>query len=583
MAFQPKDYISYTSPLTRKRTLAVIVDDNNDGTYNIAEYNIDKKQLHIEKAIRADDDMLNLTRGTVSRRIPALQATIDALKLFNGDVPKCVHPIANIVNKVDSGTISASTTTVKDEKDVKAIPETPQHSRSKVKATPETPNQNDYEAKLREIKRLMPINGRIAHEFLDNLPSGNNKYVDTKPTACTIKKSKSMCMFYKAISPLDKYQKNSICNSCVLHMLEDGREVFRSSPAEWMHMSLLGDPDFRLLSVTDANTQMKKMALCTKCREDELFKVHEGEFINVIRNTEICALCKGNGKSYSSGDGPRLCNPCHRNISGERSLYIMLETFRKVFSKMEVIVSDTRKAKTKSGYFPDAQVRVLRAPGETVLLFIIEQDENKHSKKGSTVKDGQRMEKTEAENVKMLSQTAEMLVSMFKSMSKDEYDKVKVVMVRWSPTGSYRVSNKDHGEAYSKEYRLIVLRQWLIWAVLNAKELGRMTMWYMYYDNTDKNRKLLLFNKWPGFAMINEAPAPENPEWEWKYCLVPYEGDTRACTRTSSSGDTGKHFNKMIERRVRPQDVFNGNWRFQGVNVDFGKELVKLIEEYMNK
>lgn len=435
------------------------------------------------------------------------------------------------------------------------------------------------------------LSGSSPSEYLTTFSSSPHakQCVDTKIVRCNYNKGHAMCMAYKAIDP-DTHKL--VCNSS---RFDNIKEVRLSGPAEYIYMPRLSSIHLREMSVEDVNLELKASAICTACTKDEVLRPFYNRFVNIFRSPNLCGICKEPHNRHVE-DNIAMCKICKEALAGETAMYIGLKALDMVFSPMGIDIIDMRGSGRCSSssrtVFPDCEIRVMKGPGNTILLFIIEQDEDQHNK-----------EKQRAEHEKMLNQAAEALADLFSTLRPEDYKRVKIILVRFSPTGNYKVNNDTFGENHGRAYRIIVLRQWIIWAILNAERLGPLNMWYMYYNNTkkdkakdtrDNKRPTLMFNEWPGFAMMNEAPQADNPAHNWKYCLVPYEGDTRSCRGangtakkpkkkkkgkkakadaevddmfTGKPGDgnaNGKMFKKMVDRRVNADDVFKEGhgWRW---------------------
>lgn len=601
------DWISYPNPDTGKgRVFAIVIKDLDDKLLRVAEY--DKEKKSVEVVVRSfSNGFLNISKKADGEDVFIPLPIVEALKRIESNVPKCVKPLGVPMKRRESSSTTAPSPSMSNA--VAAGPSTP----TGPSPIPIPPSKPVTMAPSAYRKLNIFLTGYSPSECIttfSSLPLAKDCVPDGL-VGCTFERGHAMCMAYKSADP-DK--RKVICNSSRLdtgkdHPVTKKPGVRLSGDAQFVYMPRLSSLELRELSVSSVNIKFKDSAICAACLKDEVLVPYHDMFMNIHRSSEMCGLCK-RPHGHHVEDNIFLCKGCKNAVVGESAMYIGLEVLEKVFSSMDIQIKDKRSSgrcsSSSRSVFPDCEIRVMRAPGNVILLFVIEQDENQH-----------KNEKQSDEHEKMMKQAAEAIADLYTTLEPEDRPKVKVILVRFSPSGNFKVDNTYFGKDLGRTYRIIVLRQWIIWAILNAERLGPLNMWYMYYNNTtggkdkhaENKRATLMFKDWEGFAMIFEAPKPENPAHDWKYCLVPYEGDVRSCRGSKSdkppkkkkkgkkgleqvdekfSGKKdevvgkGKMFKKMVEARVDVDEVFNKphgwTWAKQGPEMPrVLKDAVELI------
>ena len=373
-----------------------------------------------------------------------------------------------------------------------------------------------------------------------------------KPGQKKPKSTKVMCSFYKGVS-----------HKCFGKRLNKTNDVFKSPPAEYVHVSLLSDMRYRTSTSVDAISKLKHHAFCSPCKTQGAIQGgHKSkDYINVVQHTYVCALCKKDSQCVKSAMGVIMCSECEK-ASNEQKIKRVLKVLRRVFpcfklSKYKNATTNVfntpgehLKKKQKSFKIPDY---VMHGEVDSVkVLIVVECDEKKHA-------DYDKQDERE----KMIKQTASWAFKI-KNPADVNIDKLKMVMIRFNPDTECNMGTREVPNIHRSElpYRLIVMRQWVTWFLLNAVDVRNVMIWYMFYDNDDETRSKLLLSKDPGFSMIYAAPKPPVPSQEWIYCVDPREGTLS--TRTKSGEDAWKDKAGLIASRVNVDHQLTPKWRIDG-------------------
>ena len=295
-----------------------------------------------------------------------------------------------------------------------------------------------------------------------------------------------MCSRYKAIDI------EFSCKSRKERMLYDKDESFLvSDKAEYLDVSLMDDPVFRSTNSRDISKIAKRFMVCKECRDHSL-----ENFMLYSRSSEVCMICCAARKSTAVNQigVPRACSKCTKaiihNNSAEECLGVFVKLLKNVFKKQQIRVS--------TNYSPKGlQRKIDMLISGCNFYIIIEKDENQH--KGYSVND---------DNVKMCQQVNALL----------SYNPhAKFFVIRYNPNTSYRDITSE--VTYNSIERLVILRRWLTWYILNAKEVRTHMGMYLWYDYTIKEKSM--DPDYNGLFYINHAPKNETTDWEW--CPAPTE------------------------------------------------------------
>lgn len=235
-------------------------------------------------------------------------------------------------------------------------------------------------------------------------------------------------------------------------------------------------------------------------------------YIDFTKRYTQCVVCKRNGaNTYLNLP---ICGTCNKkiNVNNKESFFDtlfdpLLKSFINRFPTMK-IDCDSRLS-FKNITRPDAVIHftftnqnednIIR---QYQCIVVIEKDENQHCGE----------ESNDNEKIKRI-------------VFDDSYNYIFVIRLN---TNGYTFQNKSTNDPPSLD-RLIVLRCWVIWYMLQVKELSlpRYIQIYLYYsDNIDKRKKLMFKGDPENYYGLGFAyGAPEHPEHKnYVYALEPTEG-----------------------------------------------------------
>lgn len=372
--------------------------------------------------------------------------------------------------------------------------------------------------------------------------------------------SKIMCFANKMT---DKQNVKMQCKS----VKKDRNGLMISKPAQYVSKFHLANEAIRMLSVAQANKILKEHACCKRCFDAA--GVPSRDFVDILNARDMCAICKKN--TNIPGEYKfRVCRQCNdlSNNTELGGLMLILKSLDVLYRNYSFTIEDKKKIKVwrqdkkcYKAYEVDAHMFVRIPEKDVTLLFVFEQDEEEH------------MGKHKQDGVKMVEQTAHILASKVVHNGLDR-DKVKIVMIRYCPLDT---SGKN---GYGRIERLVILRQWLIFAIQHCDELRSLSMWYMWYVKSNRASLLYCGNTFKEYGeMIHEAPASIRPNEEWRYCYDPYEGDSRVKKIKKSECLIKKKYHHIIDQRISTDTL---SWSKCHETQPFPNDFEKVYEGALN-
>jgi hypothetical protein len=391
---------------------------------------------------------------------------------------------------------------------------------------------------------------------------------------------KAMCCLYKLDTCSDVMHPDIKCFSKSKN-LRTG--MLNSDFARFIYAAHLGNMGIRMMKVEDAFIALKSRSICTKCKSH--YKPHISVdrtlFYDIFDSRDLCAICKRHCTTSRVGCGIKfmVCSTCFDKSNEKNSewgLYKTMSTLQNIFEDYVFVIHE-KELKNNSFwvlnddeklqlYYVDFYMTV--QVGDITLLIIIEQDEQEHM--------GQQKE----DNIKMKTQSAYLLAKLAHG-DRASLDNIRVVMIRFNPysgsggaaTGEKNGKDGKDGtgsssgdEGYDRFSRLVILRQWVIFAITHVEELRTLNMWYMWYTPS-RSHTLLYGNTFKEvFGAIYQAPKPRVEHEQWRYCFDPYEGDNRV------KGKHEKKYKKIIMSRVSLDEVLP-YWRKEKESVILPKDF----------
>jgi hypothetical protein len=321
-------------------------------------------------------------------------------------------------------------------------------------------------------------------EMFDKLPALDKTkyYGGTKWQGISIGREK-ICASYKIIE--NQYKCKSIDTN------KDGMKV--SKEANSVSWRWYKEPCVLEMQTKDVLKYLKDRSVCSKCKE-QVFgyptKTH-----NIKSRTKLCFVCKK--KEFLAGH--KTCTDCSNLRSGAKRGNILRECLcmlEAMFPEMKITLNTnvTESNASGSNRTPDfLMTGINKTSGIPYTFYVfIERDQGQHKGSGYT---------TASEIEKAIFHVADKLKAN---------DTAKVFFIRYGPEGPVK---DKHGnktcESLSEVERLVILRSWVIWYIMESKktDMTRLVVLYLWYD--DDKRAELFENKMPSFGMATMAPKPK--------------------------------------------------------------------------
>lgn len=376
--------------------------------------------------------------------------------------------------------------------------------------------------------------------------------------------NKIMCANYRLDMSADPMMSNLHCDSRSIN--NDGK--FASHAASFVHIHKLSDPDLREKDVEKALAWLRDHAVCVGCFDRTMLP--RSCAFNINRINSLCAICK----KYCTTvlQGTPCCPECDALVvakNSEDAVIKALKQLAKIFPNknfafkhkeyIKVLIDDIVKRLQ-----PDLVITI--RDGMQFLIIPFEQDEDQHEKLSY-----------EAEKVRMLAIATSCIAEIFKSYRGVSMENIRVVMIRFSPyqdkTPNANRSTELHN-MYNELNRIVILRQWIIFAITHMDELRHVSMWYLWYN--DNKRPNLLFAETrdadDALCMIYHAPKPIHAFCDWQYCFDPYEGDNRAIKKGGE-----KRYKAIIDQRVSVDKALGNKWRIDKETVAVPKIMNDML------
>lgn len=345
------------------------------------------------------------------------------------------------------------------------------------------------------------------HSILTLPPAEQAKYYASG--VASPKSKKAFCCKYRIVT------NNAECRSRELlpELDKNGRytrNMYVSGDATYMHLAHFGTKRIRELQFSQVYSNCKAYAFCAKCRDHYGNTSH---FMNIWDRTNICGICKVSRCSRvvnASNSGIPHCGEC--SIFGditkkmrEKMLQVTLEVLVKIFPGLELETQMNLPVRTRSGNNRFIDYIMTGMWNGRKFVIIIEQDESQHI--GYSRQDDRK---------KMIDQVLEMIGD-----KKDP--NTPILTIRFNPNGPWNIANNNGTYTVVNKFdtleRLVILRQWIVWFLLNLDQMRSMQTWYFWYNASIKTS--LFDHRYEGFAMINGGPKPKKVDWEW--CPEPNE------------------------------------------------------------
>ena len=383
---------------------------------------------------------------------------------------------------------------------------------------------------LKKIRVEMPIeflHGDMPDSVRDKFDAvaveEKNKYQGTSLAGVVntkTDKGKTMCAYYK-----------NLHFPCASKKFDTKTGFYMSNSATKVHLARFGEQSLRNLPAEAVFNSIKNKSLCPSC----VSKYCEGDyFMNYVKKKENCAICKCHRPSTNhddSDDKIPICNGCvganDPNANNEKFYMAGLTLLPKIFSKYDLKLQRSTCVTAFNNTQRSIDFTMNGKIGTSRFVILIEMDQDQHKKYDA-----------KEERKKTAEQSAFM-------MKENGYDKIFVI--RFNPNIGWRENSDDERVArFNYKERMLVLRSWIIWYIVNYASVRDCLIMYLWYDCDRK--KDLYEHGFDGFGMAYNAPMmPASANWI--YCADPSE-------RLSSVFDNVNH------RRVEVERVFK-YWKLE--------------------
>ena len=312
-------------------------------------------------------------------------------------------------------------------------------------------------------------------------------------------KAKAMCAYYKNLE--------NVCRSKVLSERKffktkndkknkvnaEKRDVYISDDGRYVHKALFFEKIVREKADNYQNI-VSHYKLCPACLSTYCNRDH---FILVFNSTKkICLICR---RKTRSSDTDLICRACMKTDANgyEHALRQMCNQFKIFMPRYNIFINDNVSVKVNNiKYVIDIRMNGLYEG--ICASIVIEKDEKKHAGKG------------------VINEKKKLIYETFAIMDANENVRQKVLVIRYNSDSDYTENGIMHSD-YNGVERLLILRRWIIWWLLNLQNVRDMLILFMWYNDDT----ITGFENFKGFAKVYHAPEPVNMAWE--YCTDPYE------------------------------------------------------------
>jgi hypothetical protein len=301
--------------------------------------------------------------------------------------------------------------------------------------------------------------------------------------------NKIMCCNYKSVC------NDDICESRRV-ITVNGSQIYASDEAKYLDLVHFSKGYLRELDPNFVVGKAKHYMICRKCREKNTAK----HFVEPARHTENCCMCITTraSKNVNTISDFMMCSACSNvvahvgNIGAELCVYECLNVVGIMFRDIVKIHKNHYvNVASENGINKSHNMDIFMCGCD--FLIIIEKDENQHLGYNK-----------ENEHKKIKNQIKAVL-------SGDLQKQKKLFVVRYNPNGKYKGADGELVKGYDSSERLIILRRWVIWFILNVKNVRKCMVLYMWY-NFDHQ---VLCNEFDGIFKVYDAPANETGKWDW--------------------------------------------------------------------
>lgn len=373
-----------------------------------------------------------------------------------------------------------------------------------------------------------------ASQNVKNMYLGENQLTCIKNTLSRSTTVSYMCSYYKNLL--------NECKSKSKHTTDNKGIFFVSHNGDNVSLALCERPSIRNKTLKDVFQELRNYALCGKCVDFYGTNLHK--FVDIVRKTEVCCICKKRytAKSSNTADngGWYLCSGCSKDAGesgaqAEKFLFSCVEILGYVFHAHKLVFKKNHSINTEcqSGKrYIDCCI-FGRFDKTKEYIIVIEKDENQHEKYNK-----------EDDKKKMIDQVNGLL------MGRKEAN-TKLLIIRYNPNGDFDDQNISN---YPSVSRLMKLRRWLCWYILNIQKVRKCLVLYMWYN--DKSRRSLMASEFNGFAMVNKFPEPVNTGWDWSPEPIESSDRFEGNKNTINVGDAIPHWRfKEDEEQQWPHGI----------------------------
>ena len=383
--------------------------------------------------------------------------------------------------------------------------------------------------------KMMAFDALPKHEKVKYLSSTNMTGVINPNT------KRVMCAKYKDLEQpcMSKSLNDIVVSNTPIN------NTYISGDGIYVSFALLGTRELRTLKAKDTWNVLKSSSICNQCRQNYSNK---NECLDILHRAEVCALCKivRMSKAINRNDTGKMpvCQDCTKfgdiGLSNrEFMLSKTLDILARIFPKHHLIMGSNHTVTVEGGTHRHIDYFIRGEFKGHYFIILIEKDENQHE--SYVVND---------EKAKTIGQTN----AMMQGMPFGRHP-CHVLVIRYNPNGDW--IDYDNGPTtgptaipvrkshFNTIHRLIILRQWIIWYLMNVTNVRELCLWYMWYNAPRKSK--LYGSNFDGFAMLYSPPAPpSNVDWAW--CADPNEA-------------LKLYFKPMHESAMNVDEALNYRWR----------------------
>ena len=294
------------------------------------------------------------------------------------------------------------------------------------------------------------------------------------------------------------YIYNDLCKSRAMY---NGKWV--SNRIEQFDIRLLSTAEFRQKSATEAESMMRRHAVCAKCAVNIPAQCKAP----LTRGMCICCLIGMRAENGTREVG--WCAQCRESFmdSTNKKANVYLEN---CLECLEYVIPGLTQYGMQNRARMDTRYPDLLLSGmiENInFMIIIEKDEDMHGRNN-------RMDEMTKDKIQVSAGIEQMRMK-----ANGDNRAWRLLYIRFNSNGDYRLGEGVRTRRYTELERYIIVRRWIIWYMRELVHKRHFIMMYMFYNE----ERAMSYRGYNGRMMLYNAPQPRPHEKDWTFCATPQE------------------------------------------------------------